>query len=145
MSYVETGSPYQFQNSVVSYFYYRSQRSCGKVMFLHLSVILSTEGVPGRPPQADPPGQTPPGQTPRAGTPWQTPPPRHPPGQTPHPPREDTPSPADGYCSTLISLLFHYKRLSITSKCQLSPERIVLDLESQCDPQKASGIRPAVA
>ena len=38
---------------------YRPQRSCGKVMFLHLSVILLKGGV------AD---------TPRADTPWETPP-----------------------------------------------------------------------
>ena len=55
--------------------FYRPQRSCGKVMFLHLSVILSMAGglagrhpldrhPPGRHPLADrhPPGrQTPPG------------------------------------------------------------------------------------
>ena len=37
-------------------FYYRPQRSCGKVMFLHLSVILSTGGgalADTTPPQAD--------------------------------------------------------------------------------------------
>ena len=45
---------------------YRPQRSCGKVMILHLSVILSTGGV------ADPQGRHPPGQI-------------HPPGQTPPP------------------------------------------------------------
>ena len=46
-------------------FHCRPQRSCGKVMFLHVSVILSTEGV----------WQTPPRQTPstRADTPKQTP------------------------------------------------------------------------
>ena len=58
----------------VSYFY-RPQRSCGKVMFLHLSVILFTGGwVSGRHP---PPRQT----LPLLG--------RHPPRQTP-PPRADT-------------------------------------------------------
>ena len=36
--------------------YYRPQRSCGKVMFLHLSVILFTRGVSNR----HLPGQTPP-------------------------------------------------------------------------------------
>ena len=35
--------------------YYRPQRSCGKVMFLHLCVILFTGAV-----SATPPGQTPP-------------------------------------------------------------------------------------
>ena len=65
------------------------KRSCGKVMFLHLSVILSTGGVcpsacwDTHPSWADtPPRQTPPGQTP----PW---------ADTPlgrHPPRADTPS-----------------------------------------------------
>ena len=82
---------------------YRPQHSCGKVMFLHLSVILFT-------PQAD----TPPGQTPllgrqsplsqappwadtnQADTPWaETPPRQTPPGKT-HttrqaPPWADTP------------------------------------------------------
>ena len=37
--------------------YYRPQRSCGKVMFLHVSVILSTGGCLST--WADPPGQTP--------------------------------------------------------------------------------------
>ena len=62
--------------------YYRPQRRCGKVMFLHLSVILFTKGVSGHlPAQADtsPPGRHPPGRhTPRADTP---------PGQTPPPAR----------------------------------------------------------
>ena len=56
--------------------FYRQQRSCGKVMFLHLSVILSTGEVSGRYPSR---------QTPPVG--------RHLPGQTPlgrHPPRADT-------------------------------------------------------
>ena len=48
---------------------YRPQCSCSKVMFLHLSVILSIGGVypsmhwgrpPGRLPPRHPPGQTPP-------------------------------------------------------------------------------------
>ena len=35
---------------------YRPQRGCGKVMFLHVSVILFTGGVAGRPPwQVDTP------------------------------------------------------------------------------------------
>ena len=52
---------------------YRPHRSCGKVMFLHLSVILSTGGVyPSMHLGRHPPADTPPG--------------RHPP-------------PADGYCS----------------------------------------------
>ena len=42
--------------------YYRPQRSCGKVMFLHVSVILSTVEGGGR--------QTPPGQLPWADSPW---------------------------------------------------------------------------
>ena len=57
--------------------HYRLQPSCGKVMFLHLSVILFTgEGV----------CQTPPGRHPSLY--------RHPPGQTPpsRHPWEDTPS-----------------------------------------------------
>ena len=59
---------------------YRPQRSCGKVMFLHLSVILSTGGggcVWQTPPRTDTPWQTLPGQTPPQGR---------------HPRR-------DGYCS----------------------------------------------
>ena len=45
--------------------FYRPQRSCGKVMFLHLSVILSMAGGVGR--------QTPPWtDTPQADTPWRT-------------------------------------------------------------------------
>ena len=56
--------------------FYRPQRSCGKVMFLHLSVILSTGGCladtpPGRhPPRADtlpPRADTPPPETATAG------------------------------------------------------------------------------
>ena len=39
--------------------FYSPQCSCGKVMFLHVSVILSTRGVSARHPL----GQTPPGQT----------------------------------------------------------------------------------
>ena len=64
--------------------FYRPQRSCGMVMFLHVSVILSTGGgVSGRPP-----GQTPP--HPWADTlPW---------ANTP-PPRADTLPPRDGHCS----------------------------------------------
>ena len=50
---------------------YCLQWSCGKVMLLHLSVILSTGGGC----LADPPGQTPPRQTPPPG---QTLPSRHP-------------------------------------------------------------------
>ena len=78
-------------------FNYRPQRSCGKVMFLHLSVILFTGGSSpplGRhsdpsPGQTPAPGKTPPGQTP----PWadiareDTPP-----GQTTTP-RQTPPSP----------------------------------------------------
>ena len=71
--------------TTVDAFNYRPQRSCGKVMFLHLSVILFTGGMCG---------QTPNGQTPSwADTPGQTPPlDRHPPqADTPlgrHPPKE---------------------------------------------------------
>ena len=79
----------------------RPQRSCGKVTFLHLSVILSTGGS-GRHPPVDP-GQT---TTPRG--PWadiptplgrhppraETPLGRHPPGQTPSP--GQTATAADG-------------------------------------------------
>ena len=77
------------KRQLVTAMFYHPQRSCGKVMFLHLSFILSM--------RQRPPGQTPPGQTP----PRQTPPGRHfptfgrhllgrhSPGQTP-PPRADT-------------------------------------------------------
>ena len=50
--------------------HFRRQHSCGKVMFLHVSVILSAEGMSGRHPLdgrplgRHPPCQTPPGQTP---------------------------------------------------------------------------------
>ena len=54
-------------------YFYRPQRSCGKVMFSQASVILFMGGV----------WQTPPGQTPI-------------PGQTPPPGRQP---PADDYCS----------------------------------------------
>ena len=40
--------------------HYRLQRSCGKVMFLHLSVIPFTEGEGRDLPRADTPGQNPP-------------------------------------------------------------------------------------
>ena len=66
-------------------FNYRPQRSCGKVMFLHLSVILFTggsatpSGQTPRPSGGHPLRQTPPGQTsPRKTSPGQTTP-----GQTP--------------------------------------------------------------
>ena len=75
--------------------YYCPQRSCGKVMFSQVSVILSTgEGVCGRHPLGRHPSrQTPPGQTPLSRhrlsrhslstpSPGQTPS-RHPSGQTP--------------------------------------------------------------
>ena len=70
--------------------FYRPQRSWGKVMFLHVSVILFTGGVchtpPGQTPLADTPRQTPPlGRHPRADPPW-----ADTPWQTP--PRTDTPS-----------------------------------------------------
>ena len=66
------------------FFYYRPQRSWGKVMFLHLSVILFKGGV------CHPLGRHPPEQTPitRQTLPhWTDPPPwaDTPPGQTPHP------------------------------------------------------------
>ena len=70
----ESSRPTRAQVSPSSHLYingranfYRPQHSCGKVMFLHPSVILFTWG----------------------GV-WQTPPGRHTPGQT-HPPWEDTP------------------------------------------------------
>ena len=98
-------------------FFYRPQRSCGKVMFLHLSLILSTGVVwqtsPGQthpPRQTLPPAQTPPWQTHPSGqiptgedTPWaDTPHADTPSGQTPsgrQPSLGRHPQPADGYCS----------------------------------------------
>ena len=78
------------------------KRSWGKVIFLHVSVILSTGWVW----QADTPPsrQTPPmsGRHPPADTPWQK---DTPPGQTPAPRQADspiwavTPPPRDGHCS----------------------------------------------
>ena len=86
---------------------YRPQRSCGKVMFLHLChSVHRGKGVSGRHPRwADPPPphrQTSPRQTPLAvpdshplgRQPRQTPPGRHPLGSHPpgrHPPPADTP------------------------------------------------------
>ena len=75
---------------------YRPQRSCGKVMFLHLSVSHSVHrgrSVCGRHPQADthlgryprgrhPRGRHPQADTPQAETPWADTPGRHSPGQT---------------------------------------------------------------
>ena len=77
--------------------YYRPQRSCSKVMFLHLSVILSTGGV------CHPPRQTPPSwaETHRADTPRQTHSlGRHPPGR--HPPQGDTP-PLPSACWDMVN------------------------------------------
>ena len=83
---------------VCNRYYYRPQRSCGKVMFSQASVILFTGGLdpPGRHPcQADTPArQTPlPGRHPcQADTPLGTHPlARHPPGQT-HPGRQPQPN-----------------------------------------------------
>ena len=78
------GSPGSF-TAFVQMYNYLPQRSCCKVMFLHVSVILSTGGLGW---QADIPlasRHTPP----LAG--------RHPPGQT-HLPGQ-TPPPGDGNCS----------------------------------------------
>ena len=70
--------------------HYRPQRSCGKVMFLHLSVILFTGGVsqhalgqtqPWAPPRTDTPST--PGQTP----PW---------ADTPQAPPQQKTTAADG-------------------------------------------------
>ena len=74
-----------------SWYFYRLQRSCGKVMFSQASVILSTGTPPGGyPPWADTPRQTPPtwADTPhlgRHGPPGQSPPGRHPQADTPLP------------------------------------------------------------
>ena len=74
----ELGHKYVFIHFNLEYFY-RPQRSCGKVMFLHVSVIQCTGEV------------------------WQTPPWANPPCQTPslgkHPPWETPPPPSDGHCS----------------------------------------------
>ena len=98
-----------FKISYKIYYFYRPRRSCGKVMFLHLSVILFTVGVSGRHPSEQTPLEK--THTPQADTPLDTHPPgTHTPGQTPRladpssadplstPPRADT-SPRDGHCS----------------------------------------------
>ena len=119
--------------------FYRPQRSCGKVMFLHLSVILFTGGLP--PPWADtsicrhPSGQTPPW----ADTPWaDISLGRHPPGQTPtwadtHPwadtPQADTPqavhagiwSTSRQYASYWNAFLFIYLAVKKTLDTRFSP------------------------
>ena len=87
-------------SSILSHwFYYRPQRSWGKVMFLQVSVILLTGGCLPQcmlgythtPRSRHPPEQTPPG----ADTPQSRPPSRHPLVQTPpqsrHTPPEQTP------------------------------------------------------
>ena len=53
---------------------YRPQQSCGKVIFLHLSVILSTGGsvIPPRPRADTSPGRHLPGQTPPHSECWYT-------------------------------------------------------------------------
>ena len=75
----------QSQSRALTY-YYRPQRSCGKVMFLHLSVILSTGGGVSASVHAGihtPPWQTPSwADTPQADN-------THTPGQTS--PRQTTP------------------------------------------------------
>ena len=48
---------------------YRPQQSCGKVMFLHLSVILFTWAWADTPPGQTPPSRHPPADTPPADTP----------------------------------------------------------------------------
>ena len=65
--------------------HYRPQRSCGKIMFLHLFVILFRGGGVWQTPSS----QTPPGQTP----PWQTPPRQTPPSGQTSPPSGQTPPP----------------------------------------------------
>ena len=52
--------------------YYRPKRSCGKVMFLHVSVILFTGGLcqGDPPPDRDPPGQRPPLPWTETSLPW---------------------------------------------------------------------------
>ena len=74
-----------------SWLFYLRQRSCGKVMFLHLSVIVSTAGGCLPPPWADTPlSRDPWADTPSADTPPGRPPlGRHPPGK--HPPEQTPP------------------------------------------------------
>ena len=77
----------------MAYIFTVRKRSCEKVMFLHLSVILFTGGRGVHPPwQTQPPGRHTPSPTPRQTPPTWTdtyPPGRHPPRQTP--PRQTTP------------------------------------------------------
>ena len=81
---------------------YRPQRSCGKVMFSQVSVILFTGGVYAQHALRQTPPS--PGRHPQADTPWEdTPPGRHSPprtdtfpGQTPPPGKHPPP---DGHCS----------------------------------------------
>ena len=93
--------------------YYRPQRSCGKVMFLHLSVILSTGGggcIPACTWATTPLGRHPP---PQADTPC--PPARHPRVDTPsgrHPPQQAATA-ADGTHPTgmhsCLVIIFEYR------------------------------------
>ena len=105
---VNLGQPFEINHSTPHF--YRPQRSCGKVIFLHLSVILFTGGCLGRHPllgrlsllgrhplkQTLPPyyplRQISPGQTPLADTPLF----RHPLWANTW---ADTPRPGDGHCS----------------------------------------------
>ena len=77
-------------------FYYRPQRSWGKVMFLQVSVILFTEGESASvhagitpPPRGRNQEDPPPSRPPRSGTPQEENPP--PPEQAPPPPGRDPP------------------------------------------------------
>ena len=89
---------------------YRPQRSCGKVMFLHLSVSHSVYGGMGV--WQTPPGQIPPkADTPRADTPpGQTPPGRHLPRQTP---------PVDSYCSGWYASFWNALSLQTSMSMQI--------------------------
>ena len=63
---------YFISNYFTNYYYYRPQRSCGKVIFSQASFILSTEGgcllqcmLGYKPPRQAPPSEDPLGRTPR--------------------------------------------------------------------------------
>ena len=91
------------------FFLYRPQRSCGKVMFLHLSVILFTGGSSrhrlGRHPRQTTPHPHPLGRHPAPTSgrpPWP---------DTPHP-RPD-PAPGEGHCNALYAFYWNTFLLGI--------------------------------
>ena len=108
---------------------YRPQRSCGKVMFSQVSVILFTGGgvYAQHALRQTPPS---PGRHPQADTPWEnTPPGRHPPrtdtfpGQTP-PPRQTSP--------TRRPLQRKVRKLL---ECIMKKVRLVDSVRNLCTPQ----------